>query len=231
MRMVLEGEPRIQQGRPSVAQGGCPVHAGGRKTCCRDAYSPLTSWRSAKGSTADRRAGLFRSGSCHQKIVKAIEGRQPPDVIVVELTRLDLPLLWSAQELALGIRSLTPTRTPRLLNQGSSNLHGTTIRNESVGSHRVCVLRICRAAGLGADRIQDRLSLGRQWLAETGIGQYLARGRSVAVAIPFTATESRQEQKEQKNHLINGRSKGRRQRLCTSQRRVASGPRQVGSHS
>jgi len=49
---------------------------------------------------------LLRLGFLSPRIVEAItEGRQPPDLTVIGLTRrLDLPLLWSAQEQALGIR-------------------------------------------------------------------------------------------------------------------------------
>jgi hypothetical protein len=40
------------------------------------------------------------------KVVEVIvEGRQPPDLTVIALTRrTNLPLLWSAQEQALGLR-------------------------------------------------------------------------------------------------------------------------------
>ena len=43
------------------------------------------------------------------RIIEAIlEGRQPPDLTVVGLTRrIDLPLLWSVQERALGLRDST----------------------------------------------------------------------------------------------------------------------------
>ena len=43
------------------------------------------------------------------RIVEAIlEGRQPPDLTVIGLTRrIDLPLLWSVQERALGLRDST----------------------------------------------------------------------------------------------------------------------------
>lgn len=49
---------------------------------------------------------LIRLGFLSPRIVEAIaEGRQPPDLTVIGLTRrVDLPLLWSAQEQALGIR-------------------------------------------------------------------------------------------------------------------------------
>jgi hypothetical protein len=45
-------------------------------------------------------------GFLSPKVVEAIvEGRQPPDLTVVALTRrIDLPLLWSAQEQALDLR-------------------------------------------------------------------------------------------------------------------------------
>jgi site-specific DNA recombinase len=48
----------------------------------------------------------LRVGFLSPRIVEAIaEGRQPPELTVIGLTRrVDLPLLWSAQEQALGIR-------------------------------------------------------------------------------------------------------------------------------
>ncbi|MGO9451098.1 MAG: recombinase family protein [Candidatus Binataceae bacterium] len=56
----------------------------------------------------DRRSvhRLLRLGFLSQRIVEAIaEGRQPPDLTVIGLIRrIDLPVLWSAQEQALGIR-------------------------------------------------------------------------------------------------------------------------------
>jgi hypothetical protein len=37
-----------------------------------------------------------------------LEGRQPPDLTLIALTRrIDLPLLWSVQERALGLRDST----------------------------------------------------------------------------------------------------------------------------
>ncbi len=49
---------------------------------------------------------LIRLGVLSPRIVEAIvEGRQPPDLTVITLTRrIDLPLLWSAQEQALNLR-------------------------------------------------------------------------------------------------------------------------------
>jgi DNA invertase Pin-like site-specific DNA recombinase len=49
---------------------------------------------------------LIRLGALSPRIVEAIaEGRQPPDLTVITLTRrIDLPLLWSAQEQALNLR-------------------------------------------------------------------------------------------------------------------------------
>ncbi len=49
---------------------------------------------------------LLRLGFLSPRIVEAIaDGRQPPDLTVIKLTRrIELPLLWSAQEQALGIR-------------------------------------------------------------------------------------------------------------------------------
>ncbi len=48
---------------------------------------------------------LLRLGFLSPRIVDSItEGRQPPDLTVTKLThRIDLPLVWSAQEQALGI--------------------------------------------------------------------------------------------------------------------------------
>jgi len=49
---------------------------------------------------------LLPLGFLSARVVEAIvEGRQPPDLSVMALTRrIDLPLLWSAQEQALGLR-------------------------------------------------------------------------------------------------------------------------------
>jgi site-specific DNA recombinase len=61
----------------------------------------------AKREELDRRSvhRLLRLGFLSPRIVEVIaEGRQPPDLTVIGLTRrVDLPLLWSAQEQALGI--------------------------------------------------------------------------------------------------------------------------------
>jgi len=62
----------------------------------------------AKREGIDRRSvrRLLRLGFLSPRIVEAIvEGRQPPDLTVIGLTRrVDLPPLWSAQEQALGLR-------------------------------------------------------------------------------------------------------------------------------
>ncbi len=62
----------------------------------------------ARREELDRRSvhRLLRLGFLSPRIVEAIaEGRQPPDLTVIDLSRrVDLPLLWSAQEQALGIR-------------------------------------------------------------------------------------------------------------------------------
>lgn len=62
----------------------------------------------AKRERLDRRSvrRLLRLGFLSPRIVEAIvEGRQPPDLTVIKLTRrIDLSLLWNAQEQALGIR-------------------------------------------------------------------------------------------------------------------------------
>jgi hypothetical protein len=49
---------------------------------------------------------LIPLGFLSPRVVEAIgEGRQPPDLTVIAfIRRIDLPLLWSAQEQALGIR-------------------------------------------------------------------------------------------------------------------------------
>ena len=49
---------------------------------------------------------LLRLGFLSPRIIEAIaEGRQPPDLTVFSLMRrVDLPLLWNAQEQALGLR-------------------------------------------------------------------------------------------------------------------------------
>jgi hypothetical protein len=62
----------------------------------------------ARREGIDRRSvrRLIPLGFLSPRVVEAIvEGRQPPDLSVVGLTRrIDLPLLWSAQEQALGLR-------------------------------------------------------------------------------------------------------------------------------
>ncbi len=49
---------------------------------------------------------LLRLGFLSPRIIEAIaEGHQPPDLRVFSLMRrVDLPLLWNAQEQALGLR-------------------------------------------------------------------------------------------------------------------------------
>jgi len=62
----------------------------------------------AKREHLDRRSvrRQIRLGFLAPRIVEAIaEGRQPPELTVIALARrLDLPTLWSAQEVSLGIR-------------------------------------------------------------------------------------------------------------------------------
>jgi hypothetical protein len=62
----------------------------------------------AKREGVDRRSvrRLMPLGFLSPRVVEAIvEGRQPPDLTVMALTRrIDIPLLWSAQEQALGLR-------------------------------------------------------------------------------------------------------------------------------
>ncbi|MFZ0246700.1 MAG: recombinase family protein, partial [Candidatus Binatus sp.] len=62
----------------------------------------------ARREELDRRSAhrLLRLGFLSPRIVEAIaEGRQPPDLTAIGLSRrVDLPLLWRAQEQALGIR-------------------------------------------------------------------------------------------------------------------------------
>ena len=62
----------------------------------------------ARREELDRRSvhRLLRLGFLSPRIVEAIaEGRQPPDLTAIGLSRrVDLPLLWRAQEQALGIR-------------------------------------------------------------------------------------------------------------------------------
>jgi len=62
----------------------------------------------ARREELDRRSvhRLLRLGFLSPRIVEAIaEGRQPPDLTVIGLSRrIDLPILWRAQEQALGIR-------------------------------------------------------------------------------------------------------------------------------
>jgi hypothetical protein len=49
---------------------------------------------------------LLRLGFLSPRLVEAIaEGRQPPDLTVIKLTRrIDLPAIWNAQEQLLSLR-------------------------------------------------------------------------------------------------------------------------------
>ncbi|HKM52779.1 MAG TPA: recombinase family protein [Isosphaeraceae bacterium] len=62
----------------------------------------------AKGEGMNRRSvqRLLRLGVLSPRLVQAIaEGRQPPDLTVIKLTRrIELPALWNAQEQILGLR-------------------------------------------------------------------------------------------------------------------------------
>jgi site-specific DNA recombinase len=62
----------------------------------------------AKGEEMNRRSvqRLLRLGFLSPRLVEAIaEGRQPPDLTVIKLTRrIDLPALWTTQEQLLGLR-------------------------------------------------------------------------------------------------------------------------------
>jgi site-specific DNA recombinase len=62
----------------------------------------------AKGEGMNRRSvqRLLRLGFLSPRLVEAIvEGRQPPDLTVIKLTRrIDLPALWNTQEQLLGLR-------------------------------------------------------------------------------------------------------------------------------
>ena len=62
----------------------------------------------ARREGIDRRSvrRLIPLGFLSPRVVEAIvEGRQPPDLTVMALTqRIDLPLVWNAQEQALGLR-------------------------------------------------------------------------------------------------------------------------------
>jgi hypothetical protein len=64
---------------------------------------------------------LIRLGTLSPRIVEAIvEGQQPPNLTVISLIRrIDLPLLWSAQEQALNLRSFL-TRRVVLLTESST---------------------------------------------------------------------------------------------------------------
>jgi hypothetical protein len=62
----------------------------------------------ARRERLDRRSvrRLLPLGFLSPRVAEAIvEGRQPPDLSVMALTRrIDLPILWSAQEQAFGLR-------------------------------------------------------------------------------------------------------------------------------
>jgi hypothetical protein len=68
----------------------------------------------AKGEGMNRRSvqRLLRLGFLSPRLVEAItEGRQPPDLTVIKLTRrIDLPALWNAQERLLSLQEFLQKR-------------------------------------------------------------------------------------------------------------------------
>ncbi len=105
MRMVLQGESGPNRIDPPLLKAVARA---------RKWSDDLISGRVRSIGELARREGidgrsvrrLIRLGALSPRIVEAIvEGRQPPDLTVITLTRrIDLPLLWSAQEQTLGIR-------------------------------------------------------------------------------------------------------------------------------
>jgi len=59
------------------------------------------------------------------KIIEAIvEGRQPPELTIISLARrIDIPLLWSAQQQVLGLADSKPPQPPEIDEESSG---GTT---------------------------------------------------------------------------------------------------------
>jgi hypothetical protein len=108
MKIMLEGDKTLIRVDPSASQGG----RAGSKMVRRLFAGRVQSFDAlAKREGLDKRSvrRLIRLGSLSPRIVEAIVvGRQSPELTVIGLTRrLDLPMLWSAQEQALGIRYFT----------------------------------------------------------------------------------------------------------------------------
>jgi len=105
MRLVLEGDSTPSRVNPPLLKAVARARRWSQDLLAGRVQSTV---ELAKREGIDRRSvrRLIRLGFLSPRIVEAIvEGRQPPDLTVIGLTRrVDLPLLWNAQESALSIQ-------------------------------------------------------------------------------------------------------------------------------
>jgi site-specific DNA recombinase len=105
MRMVLEGDSTSSRVDLPLLKAVARAHRWSQELLSGEVRSV---GELARREGIDRRSirRLVRLGFLSPRIVEAIaEGRQPSDLSVTRLTHLiDLPLIWSAQEQALGVR-------------------------------------------------------------------------------------------------------------------------------
>ncbi len=104
MRMVLEGDSMPARVDPPLLKAVARARKWSEDLLTGRVRSvdELARRERVEGRSVRR---LIRLGALSPRIVEAIaEGRQRPDLTVISLTRrIDLSLLWSAQERALGI--------------------------------------------------------------------------------------------------------------------------------
>ena len=105
MRLVLEGDSTPSRVNPPLLKAVARARRWSQDLLAGRVQSTV---ELAKREGIDCRSvrRLIRLGFLSPRIVEAIvEGHQPPELTVIGLTRrVDLPLLWSAQESALSIR-------------------------------------------------------------------------------------------------------------------------------
>jgi hypothetical protein len=105
MRLVLEGDATRRQINLPLLKAVARTRRWAKELISGRVQSVA---QLAKQEGLDRRSvrRLLRLGFLSPRVVELIaEGRQPPELTVIGLTRrIELSLLWRAQEQALGIR-------------------------------------------------------------------------------------------------------------------------------
>jgi site-specific DNA recombinase len=108
MRMVLEGDCKTSRFDRPLIKAIARARRWSKQLLTRQTPSIRAIARQERIAPRYVR-DLLPLGFLSPRIVEAIlEGRQPPDLTVIGLTRrIDLPLLWSVQERAIGLRDST----------------------------------------------------------------------------------------------------------------------------